>query len=86
MSEFDILGHSGLMRIRVNIANAAVFGMKDELGLVGSEYNIALVILFVRSFGCAFPCVHLSAKLRPVHHLRDPRKLLTQKVQTACLA
>ena len=54
MSELDILGHSGLMRIRVNIANAAVFVMKDELGLVGNEYNIALVILFVRSFGC-FP-------------------------------
>jgi len=75
-----------LTRIRVNIANAAVFGMKEELGLVGNEYNIALVILFVRSFGSIVPCAHLSAKLCPIHHLRDPRKLLAQKAQTARLA
>jgi len=49
VSELDILGHFGLTRIRVNIANAAVFGLKDELGLVGNEYNVALVILFVLS-------------------------------------
>ena len=30
---------------RVNIANAAVYGMGDELGLVGNQYNAALAIL-----------------------------------------
>ena len=59
VSELGILGHFGLTRIRVNIANAAVFGMKEELGLVGNEYNIALVILFVRSIWCPLPCAHL---------------------------
>ena len=30
---------------RVNIANAAVYGMGSELGLVGNQYNVALAIL-----------------------------------------
>ena len=30
---------------RVNIANAAVYGMSEDLGLVGNEYNIALTVL-----------------------------------------
>ena len=30
---------------RVNIANAAVYGMGKDLGLVGNQYNIALAIL-----------------------------------------
>ena len=30
---------------RVNIANAAVYGMSKDLGLVGNQYNAALTIL-----------------------------------------
>lgn len=30
---------------RVNISNAAIFGLKQELHLYGTEYNSALVIL-----------------------------------------
>ena len=30
---------------RVNIANAAVYGMGQDLGLVGNQYNVALTIL-----------------------------------------
>ena len=30
---------------RFNIANAAVFGMGDELKLVGNQYNVALTVL-----------------------------------------
>ena len=30
---------------RVNIANAAVYGMGEDLGLVGNQYNVALTIL-----------------------------------------
>lgn len=40
----------------MNIANAAVFGMKQELGLTGNEYNIALVVLFVRSLAYNLLC------------------------------
>lgn len=32
---------------RVNIANANVFGLSEDLGLTGNEYNVALVIFFV---------------------------------------
>lgn len=32
---------------RVNIANANVFGLSEELGLGGDKYNTALVIFFV---------------------------------------
>ena len=78
MSEVHILGYFSLTRIRVNIANAAVFDMKGELGLVGNEYNIALVILLVRSPG-TLAYAHLPTKLCPVYHLRDPRKFLAQK-------
>ena len=30
---------------RVNIANAAVYGMGNDLGLVGNQFNVALTIL-----------------------------------------
>jgi len=30
---------------RFNIANAAVYGMGDELKLVGNQYNVALAVL-----------------------------------------
>ena len=30
---------------RINIANAAVYGMNEELGLVANQYNAALTIL-----------------------------------------
>ena len=30
---------------RVNIANAEVYGMGKEIGLVGNQYNVALAIL-----------------------------------------
>jgi hypothetical protein len=32
---------------RVNISNANVFGLSEDLGLKGVQYNIALVIFFV---------------------------------------
>ena len=30
---------------RVNIANAAVYGMSKDLGLVGNQFNVALTVL-----------------------------------------
>ena len=32
---------------RVNISNANVFGLSEDLGLEGVQYNVALVIFFV---------------------------------------
>ena len=40
---------------RTNIANAAVFGLAGDLGLVGNQYNNALVIFFGKPLGVACP-------------------------------
>lgn len=32
---------------RVNIGNARLYGMEDDLGLSGNEYQLAVSILFV---------------------------------------
>ena len=32
---------------RVNIGNARIFGLEDDLGLTGTQYNTALTIFFV---------------------------------------
>lgn len=37
---------------RVNIGNAAVFGMSKELGLVGNQYNVALCVFFIPYILC----------------------------------
>lgn len=50
---------------RVNIANAAVFGMKTELGLKGDEYNVALLIFFVPYVVFEIPGNFLLKKFRP---------------------
>lgn len=39
--------------VRVNISNAAVFGLKEELKLGGLEYNTCLTIFFV-PYICSF--------------------------------
>jgi len=72
VSEVDSLGYLTLTRIRVNIANAAVFDMKGELGLVGNEYNIALVILLVRSFCYTLPLLTSHKALSPISSSRSP--------------
>ncbi|KAF7561789.1 hypothetical protein G7046_g2349 [Stylonectria norvegica] len=56
LGEFAYLLHegyttaqAGLIFIldRVNISNANVYGLSDELGLDGNKYNVALVVFFV---------------------------------------
>jgi len=32
---------------RVNIGNAAIFGLSEELGMKGTQYNTALMIFFI---------------------------------------
>ncbi|KAF4125484.1 Major Facilitator Superfamily [Geosmithia morbida] len=50
---------------RVNIANANVFGMAEELGLANHEYNTALVIFFVPYVLFEIPSNILLKKFRP---------------------
>ncbi|KAK0205447.1 major facilitator superfamily domain-containing protein [Desarmillaria ectypa] len=50
---------------RVNISNAVLFGLKDDLKLVGNQYNTALVIFFVPYILCEIPSNILLKKLKP---------------------
>ncbi|CAD0114688.1 unnamed protein product [Aureobasidium uvarum] len=50
---------------RVNIANANVAGMSDELGLEGHEYNNALVIFFAPYIFFEIPSNILLKKFKP---------------------
>lgn len=50
---------------RVNIANANVFGLSDELGLKSTQYNTALVIFFVPYCLLEIPSNILLKKFRP---------------------
>lgn len=50
---------------RVNISNAALFGLQQDLGLHGTQYNTALVIFFVPYILFEVPSNILLKKLRP---------------------
>ncbi|KAH7350211.1 pantothenate transporter liz1 [Plectosphaerella cucumerina] len=50
---------------RVNIANANVFGLSQELGLTGTMYNNALVIFFVPYILLEIPSNILLKKFKP---------------------
>ncbi|KAG7442850.1 MFS general substrate transporter [Guyanagaster necrorhizus] len=50
---------------RVNISNAVLFGLKDDLKLVGNQYSTALVIFFVPYILCEIPSNILLKKLKP---------------------
>ncbi|KAF9738822.1 hypothetical protein PMIN06_004526 [Paraphaeosphaeria minitans] len=50
---------------RVNIANADVFGLSKELGLVKTQYNNALVIFFVPYILFEIPSNIILKKLKP---------------------
>ena len=63
----------------MNIANAAVFGLQGELGLVGNQYNIALVILFVRFLRCALPRTHPSTSFVPYIIFEIPGNTLLKR-------
>ncbi len=51
--------------IRVNIANANVFGLTTELNLGGTKYNTALVIFFVPYILFEIPSNILLKKFKP---------------------
>ncbi|KAG0131183.1 major facilitator superfamily domain-containing protein [Tuber indicum] len=50
---------------RVNIANAVIFGLKEELKLSGLEYNTCLTIFFAPYILLEIPSNVLMKKLRP---------------------
>ncbi|KAL1296862.1 hypothetical protein AAFC00_004480 [Neodothiora populina] len=50
---------------RVNIANANVYGLSKDLGLLGHEYNTALVIFFVPYILLEIPSNILLKRFRP---------------------
>ncbi|KAI0073713.1 MFS general substrate transporter [Panus rudis PR-1116 ss-1] len=50
---------------RVNIGNAALFGLKEDLNLKGNEYNAALVIFFVPFTIFEVPSNVLLKKFKP---------------------
>ncbi|TCD62575.1 hypothetical protein EIP91_006725 [Steccherinum ochraceum] len=50
---------------RVNIGNAALFGLKEDLHLVGNEYNNALVIFFIPYIVFEVPSNTLMKRFKP---------------------
>lgn len=50
---------------RTNIANAAVFNLREDLSLGGLEYNTALVIFFVPYILFEIPSNIILKKLKP---------------------
>ncbi|KAI0698917.1 MFS general substrate transporter [Cytidiella melzeri] len=50
---------------RVNISNAALFGLKKDLSLVGNQYNTALVVFFVPYVLFEIPSNALMKRFKP---------------------
>jgi len=50
---------------RVNIANATLFNLEKDLGLVGNQYNICLVLFFVPYVAFEIPANLLLKRFRP---------------------
>lgn len=50
---------------RVNIANANIFGMTEDLNLIGNRYNVAVVIFFVPYCLFEIPSNILLKKFKP---------------------
>jgi hypothetical protein len=44
----------------VNIGNARLYGLEEDLGLVGDQYQIAVSILFVTYCVCPAPTQYLD--------------------------
>ena len=50
---------------RTNIANASVFGLNKDLGLVGNQYNTALTMFFVPYIAFEIPSNIILKRLKP---------------------
>lgn len=54
---------------RTNIGNARIMGLEAELGMKGSDYNIALFVFFIPYITLDIPANILMKKLRPSLYL-----------------
>ncbi|QMW45059.1 hypothetical protein G4B11_008479 [Aspergillus flavus] len=54
---------------RVNIGNARLYGLEDDLGLVGNQYQVAVSILFVTYCLFEVPSNLVLKKLRPSRYI-----------------
>ncbi|PYH45334.1 putative MFS transporter [Aspergillus saccharolyticus JOP 1030-1] len=54
---------------RVNIGNARLYGMEEDLGLVGNQYQVAVSILFVTYCLFEVPSNLVIKKLRPSRYI-----------------
>jgi hypothetical protein len=50
---------------RINIGNARLQGLEDDLGMQGNDYNLALFIFFIPYILCEIPCNLIMKKLAP---------------------
>lgn len=50
---------------RINIGNARLQGLEDDLNMEGPQYNYALVIFFVPYIICEVPCNLIMKKMAP---------------------
>jgi len=50
---------------RTNVANAAIYGLREELGLVGTQYSTALTIFFVPYILFEIPSNIVLKRLKP---------------------
>lgn len=50
---------------RTNVANAAIYGLQEDLGLVGTQYSTALTIFFVPYVVFEVPSNLVLKKLKP---------------------
>ena len=50
---------------RVNIGNARLFGLEEDTGLVGNQYNIALLLFFVPYILFEVPSNLILKKMKP---------------------
>ncbi|OJJ07268.1 hypothetical protein ASPVEDRAFT_56698 [Aspergillus versicolor CBS 583.65] len=50
---------------RINIGNARLQGLEEDLGMQGNDYNIALFIFFIPYILCEIPCNLIMKRLAP---------------------
>lgn len=67
---------------RINIGNARIQGLEDDLNMSGSDYNIALFTFFILYILLEVPCNMILKKMRPSRFL--PTIILLWGVVTIC--
>lgn len=50
---------------RINIGNARLQGMEDDLNMEGGDYNLALFVFFIPYIICEIPCNLIMKKMAP---------------------